>query len=529
MTTSAGAARSSSSVARPPWGVPVVMPASEARSQPVRLLPRAGARWATYQASTNWAGYVATGQSFTAVSGTWVVPTVQPSSASAASGTWIGIDGFNNGSVIQTGTAQNSGNGRTSYSAWYELYPSPPVTIGSVAPGDVMKASITQSSPGTWTISITDLTSGQSASGSGPYNGPGTSAEWIEEAPFSARTGTTATLANFGTAQFRAIGVGGATPAADSLTGLAIADSSGNIIAYPSDYDASQGAFTVTYGSPRNASTTPPSSGQTTTAAVPASCAGAANRAVAGQVTAMAAMKSASGCEGYWLVTEQGRVTNFGAAAAYGDLAADSHAPVIAIAATADGLGYWLVTADGAVHGYGDAGFFGDMSGRRLNRPIIAMAATPDGHGYWLVGSDGGIFTFGNAAFFGSTGSARLNKPVVGIAPSPAGQGYWLVASDGGIFAFGAAPFLGSMGATPLNKPVVGVTADPAGRGYRMVATDGGIFSFGAPFFGSLGATPPAAGVRAMAPSATGNGYYMLGGDAAVYSFGDATFLGRGS
>ena len=35
------------------------------------------------------------------------------------------------------------------------------------------------------------------------------------------------------------------------------------------------------------------------------------------------------------------------------------------------------------------------MGGKPLNAPIVGMAATADGGGYWLVASDGGIFNFG--------------------------------------------------------------------------------------------------------------------------------------
>ena len=60
-----------------------------------------------------------------AVTGNWVVPTVQPTQYSGASATWIGIDGGPNSpnSIIQTGTAQVTNGGVTAYYAWYELYP----------------------------------------------------------------------------------------------------------------------------------------------------------------------------------------------------------------------------------------------------------------------------------------------------------------------------------------------------------------------------------------------------------------------
>jgi hypothetical protein len=149
--------------------------------------------------STNWSGYVETGTTFTGVSAHWIVPKVQPSSTDQSSSTWVGIDGWSNQDLIQTGTEQDTNGGGT-YFAWYEILPNSAVVIGEVAPGDQMTASIAQNSPGTWTITIADVTLGVSASGQVAYGGPASSAEYIEESPFL--NNVQPPLANFGTAQF---------------------------------------------------------------------------------------------------------------------------------------------------------------------------------------------------------------------------------------------------------------------------------------------------------------------------------------
>ena len=98
--------------------------------RPFRDTARASRRRESYAAqSTNWSGQIATGTTYTRRAGNWVVPTVQPTQYSGASATWIGIDGgpASPGSIIQTGTEQCSQGGATSYAAWYELYPAPPV------------------------------------------------------------------------------------------------------------------------------------------------------------------------------------------------------------------------------------------------------------------------------------------------------------------------------------------------------------------------------------------------------------------
>jgi hypothetical protein len=516
--------------------------AAASHSVPLHVVPDGAVRIASapaFQTSSNWSGYVAGGgPQFTSVSGQWTVPSVQPASPLESSASWLGIGGTDTSTLIQTGTTQETNEGATEYFAWYELLPSPAITIGDVSPGDTMSASISQTAPNQWSLTIEDLTSSQHFTGTGTYDTAVDSAEWIEEAPTLASSGQLISLADFGTVNFNHLAVQGSDLASEALTPFAIVDGANNVLAYPSTYQPS-GAFSVTFGAPTSSPgtttttttpVTPTTSPPPTT--VPVVCPTAANPVAAnqsapGRPVSVAATRLANGCGAYWVVTAQGQVIGFGGAPSHGDLSGVAHPAVIAIAATPDGGGYWLVTVDGEVHPFGDAARLGDLTGTHLNATIVAMAVTPDGLGYWLVGSDGGIFAVGDAHFYGSTGALKLNKPVVGIAPASAGAGYWLVGSDGGIFAFGKAPYLGSMGATRLNRPVVGITAGPGGVGYRMVGSDGGIFSFGAPFSGSLGANPPAAPIVTMSPSVDGHGYYMLGADGSVYNFGDAPKLGN--
>lgn len=82
------------------------------------------------------------------------------------------------------------------------------------------------------------------------------------------------------------------------------------------------------------------------------------------------------------------------------------------------GSGYWMVSSDGGIFNFGDAKFFGSTGGTKLNRPIIAVIPTPTGKGYWLIADDGGVFSFGDAKFEGSTGDIKLAKPIIGAASS---------------------------------------------------------------------------------------------------------------
>ncbi len=237
---------------------------------------------------------------------------------------------------------------------------------------------------------------------------------------------------------------------------------------------------------------------------------------------------SGTGTEGYYEVTSDGSVDEFGDAGFYGDTSQiPLSKPIVGMASTGDDGGYWLVASDGGIFSFGDASFYGSTGALRLNKPIVGMANTPDGGGYWLVASDGGIFAFGDAPFYGSTGALRLNKPIVGMSPTPDGGGYWLVASDGGIFSFGDAPFYGSTGALRLNKPIVGMSPTPDGGGYWLVASDGGIFAFGdAPFYGSTGALRLNKPIVGMSPTPDGGGYWLVASDGGIFSFGDAPFYG---
>jgi len=179
--------------------------------------------------ATNWTGHIFAGPAFTAVSGQWVVPAVQPSATGAYSSTWLGVDGVSNTSLIQAGTAQDTANGTTTYDDWYEILPTNETLIASVSPGDHIQASINEVSPGIWTISIADLTSGQSFSQAFAYNGPATSAEWIEESPKV--NGQPSVLASFGTMQFTSMAWDGANPSSVVNTTLNMADSGGRVIA----------------------------------------------------------------------------------------------------------------------------------------------------------------------------------------------------------------------------------------------------------------------------------------------------------
>ena len=172
--------------------------------------------------SPNWSGYVRTsGQPFTGITGRWQVPPAN--SPNGTSSTWVGIDGWNNNTVLQAGTEQDFNpwyfgpfQSGAFYYAWFETFPDPQTLIildgapgDKVNPGDTMFVSITPapdtSTPssgvaGTWVIQITDETQNWTYIRSQNYTGNLSSAEWIEEAT-SGPSGVQ-TLVNYGQVLF---------------------------------------------------------------------------------------------------------------------------------------------------------------------------------------------------------------------------------------------------------------------------------------------------------------------------------------
>jgi Peptidase A4 family len=160
--------------------------------------------------SSNWAGYAVTHRRpFTSVTGRWVQPAATCADLSPTfSAFWVGLGGFSETSfgVEQTGTLANCSGGTPVYTAWYELYPKPPVMLKfAVRPGDTFSATVSVSKK-TVVIRLKDVTRGKLFTKRLHMAHPDLgSAEWVAEAPSSCdNTGNCATLplTNFGTVAF---------------------------------------------------------------------------------------------------------------------------------------------------------------------------------------------------------------------------------------------------------------------------------------------------------------------------------------
>lgn len=145
------------------------------------------------ETAKNWAGYVAASDLqnpqpvVIGVSGSWVVPSITDIGTDAFSAIWVGIGGEFDQTLIQVGTEQDSINGIAQYSVWYELLPNDSITIDTlvISPGDQIEASINLigSYTNQWSISITDVTTGQNYENNFTYTSGNLSAEWIVERP----------------------------------------------------------------------------------------------------------------------------------------------------------------------------------------------------------------------------------------------------------------------------------------------------------------------------------------------------------
>jgi Peptidase A4 family len=238
--------------------------APRSHGQPLHLVSSGpGVHFHTDQ-SSNWFGYnqgtLEQGSKlFNSISGTWTVPTASQHTKGQAesSSTWIGIGGgcidsgctVGDETLIQTGTEQDvDSSGSPSYSAWWELVPAPSLTISNmtVSPGDTMSATIAEVVPNSnlWTITLKDVTRGESFSTTVPYTSTHATAEWIEETPLAIGTnvGFTA-LPNLTETPFSSATTNGAPANLKSSEQVQLIDSNNNVIGAPSAPNSSADGF----------------------------------------------------------------------------------------------------------------------------------------------------------------------------------------------------------------------------------------------------------------------------------------------
>ena len=221
---------------------------SVARSTTVSDLPPAPPEAGTN--ALNWAGYVATGGTYTSVSGSWLVPDVQSdTSENVADATWVGIGGVNSRDLLQAGTeALPDGNGNLVYQAWMEMLPQDSKVVPlRVSAGDSVTVSITEESKGTWDVAFYNATTGKSYSATVNYSSSFSSADWIEEMPVE--VGGVIGLDNFGTLRFTSgYAIKNGQPVTIASSGarpLTMNNAEGEAVATPSVLSSDGSSFTV--------------------------------------------------------------------------------------------------------------------------------------------------------------------------------------------------------------------------------------------------------------------------------------------
>jgi hypothetical protein len=226
--------------------------------------------------ATNWSGYAESG-TFTGVTAIWSVPAVAATASPTFSSAWVGVDGFGNNSLIQTGTEEDYYNGAAHYSAWWEILPAAETALPAsyaVGAGDRMKAAIYETAstsgpgkgvgrPHVWVITLSNTSRHWSYTTTQSYSGPGASAEWIVEAPTV--NGKTATLAHYtitppaGTGDFDNAGfltspVSSGSPVyvnagLNRLKNAGVMIQNGVQVSTPGNPDSALTAFNAAYGS----------------------------------------------------------------------------------------------------------------------------------------------------------------------------------------------------------------------------------------------------------------------------------------
>jgi hypothetical protein len=142
--------------------------------------------------SFNWAGYaqVATVRAtYTQVTDTFVVPSMTSSRHGVQYvADWVGIGGYNDRTLVQTGiqTLVRTRKHQTtvSYMAWTEQLPQYEQPLDLViSAGDTVTATVQEVATDSWSMTVDDISTGQSAGRTVSYQSSGLSAEVIHERP----------------------------------------------------------------------------------------------------------------------------------------------------------------------------------------------------------------------------------------------------------------------------------------------------------------------------------------------------------
>ena len=199
---------------------------------PIHLVGHGTAGGLRHQAeSTNWSGFAATTGTYTSVSATWVQPAGTCSRGDQYAAFWVGIDGYNSGTVEQTGSEVDCVGRTAEYYAWYEMYPGPSENYSNtVRAGDHFTATVTWEGGDSFSLYIDDITQGWSHNTTASLTSTPSrsSAEAIVEAPCCTAGGGILPLTDFGKVNFAgSMANGSALGNAGGVTQIIMVDNEG--------------------------------------------------------------------------------------------------------------------------------------------------------------------------------------------------------------------------------------------------------------------------------------------------------------
>jgi len=201
--------------------------------------------------SNNWSGYEMANGTYTAISGTWTVPSSEANSRHlSADAAWVGIGGAESKDLIQAGTQAVIHDGDVSYHAWYETLPDAERELPvAVSAGDTVSVYLQETSPNIWHLTFMNRTTGITYNTDISYVSSNSSAEWIVERPMAVTNDGTGylQLSDFGTVSFTgaaAVEDGRLTALSDDIGEQILMNGSGDSIAV-APTTAENGAFQV--------------------------------------------------------------------------------------------------------------------------------------------------------------------------------------------------------------------------------------------------------------------------------------------
>ena len=132
----------------------------------------------------NWGGYATHGGKYTKITGTWKEPVAKCTANHELFAPWLGLDGYGDQTVEQTGVATSCSTGHPVEAGWYEMYPAAPVYYrNAVSVGDTIKATVVYGGGTAYSLTLKDVTKGWTHTVHKNLPARNASAEAVIEAP----------------------------------------------------------------------------------------------------------------------------------------------------------------------------------------------------------------------------------------------------------------------------------------------------------------------------------------------------------